>query len=100
MRRVSLWAAVVALVAFALAGGEYGTLELLDRTRRREALELRVQELQAVVDSLETELALVQKDPVTLERIAREEYGMVRGDKELLYRFADDEPVPADTGGG
>jgi hypothetical protein len=28
------------------------------------------------------------------ERIAREEFGMVRGDKEILYRFAE----PEDTG--
>ena len=27
-------------------------------------------------------------DPATQERIAREVFGMVRGDKELLYRFA------------
>jgi cell division protein FtsB len=26
-------------------------------------------------------------DPAVQERIAREEFGMVRGDKELLYRF-------------
>jgi hypothetical protein len=30
---------------------------------------------------------------VVQERIAREEFGMVRGDKELLYRFA----TPPDT---
>jgi len=24
-----------------------------------------------------------------MERIAREEFGMVRGDKEILYRFGD-----------
>jgi hypothetical protein len=33
---------------------------------------------------------------VTQERIAREEFGMVKGNKELLYRFT--EPVPVDTG--
>jgi len=32
--------------------------------------------------------AKVQRDPATQERIAREVFGMVRGNKELLYRFA------------
>jgi hypothetical protein len=32
----------------------------------------------------------VKTDSATQERIAREEFGMVRGDKEILYRFGDD----------
>jgi hypothetical protein len=35
----------------------------------------------------------LQTDPALQERIAREEFGMVRGNKELLYRFAE----PADS---
>ena len=31
----------------------------------------------------------VETDPKLQERIAREEFGLVRGDKELLYRFAE-----------
>ena len=34
-------------------------------------------------------------DPALQERIAREEFGMVRGNKELLYRFTDSVSVPA-----
>ena len=45
--------------------------------------------LQALVDSLTAYKKSVQTDPVVQERIAREEFGMVRGDKEILYRFAD-----------
>jgi hypothetical protein len=40
------------------------------------------------VDSLHNYAAKVQRDPATQERIAREVFGMVRGNKELLYRFA------------
>ena len=36
----------------------------------------------------------VATDPALQERIAREEFGFVRGDKELLYRFAE----PSDSG--
>lgn len=99
LRRLGLGVAVVALIAFAVAGGEYGTFDLMQRTERRAELETRVALLQDVVDSLEAELELVRTDAVTLERIAREEYGMVKGDRELLYRFADDDPLPADTAG-
>jgi cell division protein FtsB len=45
--------------------------------------------LQHEVDSLGRFLRLVKSDSATMERIAREEFGMVRGDKEILYRFGD-----------
>jgi hypothetical protein len=35
---------------------------------------------------------LIETDPATQERIAREEFGMVR-EKELLFRFLDQESV-------
>jgi cell division protein FtsB len=40
------------------------------------------------VDSLQTLKRLIETDPATQERIARENFGMVR-DKELLFRFLD-----------
>ncbi len=88
--RVGLVVAVVLVAVFAVQGGEYSTQELLSRTRQRAALELEVQALQRVVDSLTAEKQLVETDNATLERIAREEYGMVKGSRELLYRFADE----------
>jgi cell division protein FtsB len=88
--RVGLGVTVLLVAFFALQGGEYSTQELLSRTRRRAALELDVQALQRVVDSLTAEKPLVETDNATLERIAREEYGMVKGSRELLYRFADE----------
>ncbi len=87
---VGLAVAALLIVFFAVQGGEYSTGELLARTERRAALELEVQALQRVVDSLTQEKQLVETDNATLERIAREEYGMVKGSRELLYRFADD----------
>jgi cell division protein FtsB len=80
---------LVFTVIFAVQGGEYGTTDLI-RQRRQITRE------RAVVDSLEKavgELKLLKKavesDPATQERIAREEFGMVKGDKEILYRFTD-----------
>jgi cell division protein FtsB len=40
------------------------------------------------VDSLSRVKKSILTDPAVQERIAREEFGMVKGDKELLYRFA------------
>jgi cell division protein FtsB len=91
LRRLAIGGAALAAVWFAVAGGEYGWRDLRTRTERREALEAEVSRLQSVVDSLRTELAAVESDPATIERIAREEYGMVKGNRELLYRFVDDE---------
>jgi hypothetical protein len=39
----------------------------------------------------------VETDPKLQERIAREEFGMVRGSKELLYRFAEPDSGAAAT---
>jgi len=90
--RVVLLSCALGVVAFAVQGGEYGTTDLL-RQRRQLARE------RVVVDSLEKEVErlkafkkAVESDPATQERIAREEFGMVKGDKEILYRFTDSVP--------
>ena len=56
---------------------------------RRQALLARIDSLQRVVDSLGRQKHAIETDPGVQERIAREEFGMVRGEKEMLYRFAD-----------
>ena len=77
---------VVAL-AFAVQGGEYSTLDLFRQHRQAMELRLEIDSLQRVVDSLGTYRDRVLHDPKLQERIGREEFGWVRGDKELLYRF-------------
>jgi cell division protein FtsB len=56
---------------------------------RKRALTSTIDSLQHVVDSLKRYKRRVETDPALQERIAREEFGMVRGSKELLYRFAE-----------
>jgi cell division protein FtsB len=80
------------VAVFAVQGGEYGTFDLLRQRSRRIALRARVDTLRHQVDSLTRLAHAIQSDPAMQERIAREEFGMVRGSKELLYRFA---PTPA-----
>ena len=82
-------AAVLGAIAFAVQGGEYGTTDLLHQKKRRASLVGAIDSLQHVVDSLQRYKHRLQTDPVLQERIAREEFGMVRGNKEMLYRFAD-----------
>ena len=81
-------AAVLACV-WALQGGEYGTTDLFRQRARRAVLESAVDSLERHVDSLRAFKRALLTDPVLQERIAREEFGMVRGDRELLYRFAE-----------
>ena len=51
------------------------------------ALRARVDSLHREVDSLRKVELAIRADPVTQERIAREEFGMVRNDNEILYKF-------------
>jgi cell division protein FtsB len=82
-------ALVVAAILFAVEGGEYGTSDLLQQRTRERRLRAEIDSLSRVVDSLGRYKRRVETDPKLQERIAREEFGMVRGTKELLYRFAE-----------
>jgi cell division protein FtsB len=85
MKRVAWGVGALAVLVYAIEGGEYGTSDLLTQRDRKDALAQNVELLAADVDSLRAELKAVTSDPVRLERMAREEWGMVRGEKEVLY---------------
>ena len=92
----AVWgAAAVGGAAFAVQGGEYSTTHLRAQHARRAALLAELDSLSQIVDSLRAVERKLETDPVLQERVAREEFGMVRGDKELLYRFADPRPPRA-----
>ena len=90
MKRFVWWVVILGALFFALQGGEYSTRDLFVLNSRTHKLTHEVDSLQRQVDSLGRFLKLVKSDSATQERIAREEFGMVRGDKEILYRFGDD----------
>jgi cell division protein FtsB len=84
---------------YALFGGEYSLMEArkLERERAREA-ELLTQTRQEV-SVLRARADSIQRDSATLERIAREKYGLIK-EGERLYRFVDSagvNPVRRDT---
>jgi cell division protein FtsB len=87
--RLLVVAGIIAVLVFAVQGGEYGTSDLLRQRARRQSLVARLDTLQRQVDSLTRRKRALQDDAALQERIAREEFGMVRGEKEILYRFAD-----------
>ena len=92
MKLLLLRLAIVFAVYFALQGGEYSTSDLF-RQRQRERMLIRsLDSLQHDVDSLRALRRLIETDPATQERIAREDFGMIR-DKELLFRFIDPDSV-------
>ena len=89
MKRYVWWAVIAVALYFAVQGGEYSTRDLYVLHRRTGTVTRQVDSLQRQVDSLARFLRLVKSDSATMERIAREEFGMVRGEKEILYRFGD-----------
>lgn len=80
--------AIVAAVYYAVQGGEFSTVDLFRQRRREEDLSRLVDSLKRDVDSLRVLKRALETDAATQERIAREEFGMVR-DRELLFRFMD-----------
>jgi cell division protein FtsB len=87
------WAAVAGLIFalyFALQGGEYGTLDLL-QLRREEAEESsNVERLHQMVDSLGRAAWAIEHNPRMQERVAREKFGMLKKG-EFLYRLVPSE---------
>ena len=83
------WATIAGLAValyFALQGGEYGTLDLLQLRREEAEEQAKVIELKRVVDSLTKVAVGLELDPRVQERVARERFGMIKKG-EFLYRL-------------
>lgn len=99
IRKVAAGAVILGAAYFLLFGGEYTFLDLwrLDREHQTEVAELEairveVRHLEATADSLAT-------DSAALERLAREQYGLIR-EGERLYRFVETDSAVVEEGGG
>jgi len=77
-KRWIMLAVLLAALVFALQGGEYSTGQWLELRRRERAVQNEVDSLGREVDSLARLRRLVETDPAWQERIAREQYGMLR----------------------
>ena len=85
--RIVLALVIAGGLLFAFQGGEYSTMDLWRQRQRKVRLQAETDSLARSVDSLRQVVKAVQTDRATQERIAREEFGMVRGDKEIIYRL-------------
>ena len=88
MTRIVFPAVLLLAGYYAVFGGEYSVADL-DRTRVQvEQAAVELAELETDARRLEARVTALETDPRTLERLAREDIGMIR-DGEVLYRFAD-----------
>lgn len=74
-------------VYYALFGGEYSLFELNAARSAVETERADLDDVRGKIDSLRAWADSLEEDSATVERIARERFGMIR-DGETLYRFA------------
>jgi cell division protein FtsB len=77
-------------------GGEYTVVDVYRARAARAAEAEEVARLEHAIDSLAARADSLENDSETLERIARERYGLIR-DGEVLYRFAPGDSAAPDT---
>ena len=83
--RVAGIAGGIGLVALALWGGEYSTADWMTIRRQLADERARVAALRIELDSLAKLAHDLETNPLVQERVAREQFGMIR-DGEVLYR--------------
>jgi len=93
-QKILAWLGLVFALYFGIQGGEYSTTDLYRQRARERMLRASIDSLQHQLDSLTALKKRVLADPAIQERIARENFGMVRGTRELLYRFVDRDSLP------
>jgi cell division protein FtsB len=76
-------------IYFAFFGGEYSVFEVREARREQAQEAAQLETLRAVHDSLSAWADSVESDPGTVERLARERFGMIKSG-EVLYRFAEE----------
>jgi cell division protein FtsB len=93
--QVAMAIAALLAITYAVQGGEWGTTDLFRQRGRMAKVRHDIDSLAREVDSLRRYKKSLATDPALQEKITREEFGMVRGNKELLYRFT--EPATQDS---
>ena len=88
MKKLLVWALLLFAGYIAMFGGEYSVLEVRRVRQEQQRLQQQLIELESENDSLENWVQKLEFDSATIERLARERYGMVRPG-ELLYIVAE-----------
>jgi cell division protein FtsB len=81
------------LSLFAMAG-ERGFLEVKEFSRHLERIESRIRVLEAENERLRRQVSGLRSDPDQVEKLAREDLGLVRPD-EIVFEIVDGEPQDA-----
>ena len=87
--RLRTWLVVAVLVGaviFALGGGTYTTLDLVNLKGQLKDEQEAIAQLKSDIDSLNKVAQAAERDPRTQERLARDQFGMIRSG-EYLYRI-------------
>jgi cell division protein FtsB len=79
----------VAIVLVAVFAGEYSTVDWLTLRHRLAEESDSIAQLRADIDSLARVARALENDPATQERVAREQFGLIRNG-EILYRIVPD----------
>jgi len=83
LRRLLLWG-TAALFVWGFLFAEDGLLSLGLRSWKIRQLQKRVTAMETQRDWLQEEIVRRESDPATLERLAREEYGMIRPGEQVV----------------
>ena len=94
--RIALAVILGVALYYALFGGEYSVFELRSLSQRVDDEQARLDSLRIEVDSLEARADSLANDSATIERIARERYGMIKPG-ERLYRFVEEDTTTVDS---
>lgn len=96
MKRFLLPILIGLAVYYALFGGEYSLFELREARKQVVAQDRELALLRREVDSMRAWVDSLLNDSATLERLARERFGMIR-EGEILYRMAEPRGSGPDT---
>ena len=85
---------VIGFILYLFVGGDEGLLEIRRQSRTLAVLEAHLDTLQAQNDSLRQILWMLEHDKDYIEKVAREEYGMIKpGEKVYRLGGSGEEPV-------
>ena len=85
MKKLIVWSLLAFSLYIAVFGGEYSVLEVSRVKKQQAQLTQQLDDLKEENDSLKIYVQKLESDSVTIEKLARERYGMIR-DGEILYR--------------
>jgi cell division protein FtsB len=93
MKRLVVPSILALATYYAVFGGEYSAFQLRGVRADIDGERWKLADVQQEIDSLSARVALLENDAETIERVAREDFGMIR-DGETLYRFAEPDIEP------